>query len=79
MRVAQRGMERAMLKISRTDRVRNTEIREKTRLKDIGGAIIEIKWRWAGHLMRRNDGRWAKRIVEWRPRDGWRGRGRPKK
>jgi hypothetical protein len=34
-------------------------------------------WRWAGHVLRRDDGRWTRRVLEWTP-GGSRQRGRPK-
>jgi hypothetical protein len=27
-----------------------------------------LKWQWAGHISRRTDDRWGKRVLEWRPR-----------
>ena len=35
------------------------------------------KWRWAGHVMRRTDSRWTRRIVHWLPLGGQRRPGRP--
>ena len=35
------------------------------------------KWRWAGHVSRRKDGRWAVRMLHWIPHGGERRRGRP--
>lgn len=35
------------------------------------------KWRWAGHVARRENERWAKRMLNWEPRGGRRGVGRP--
>ena len=35
------------------------------------------KWRWAGHVARRRDGRWASRMLHWIPHGGERRRGRP--
>jgi hypothetical protein len=29
-----------------------------------------LKWQWAGHIRRRTDNRWGKRVLEWRPRLG---------
>lgn len=29
-----------------------------------------MKWQWAGHISRRTDNRWGKRVLEWRPRLG---------
>lgn len=78
IRVAQRAMERSMLGISLRDRVPNKTIRQKTGLTDAIDRITRLKWNWAGHLARTTDGRWTKRILEWRPRaDATRSRGRP--
>ena len=35
------------------------------------------KWRWAGHVARRTDGRWSTRTLHWIPIKGERARGRP--
>ena len=67
-----------MLNITIRDKVRNSEIRKQTQVKDIILKIKEAKWRWAGHLMRKDDNRWTKRMTEWQPRCGKRGRGRQK-
>jgi hypothetical protein len=39
--------------------------------------ISMLKWQWAGHTTCRTDYRWAKRVLEWRPRLGKRSVGRP--
>ncbi|KAI8441306.1 hypothetical protein MSG28_014931 [Choristoneura fumiferana] len=36
-----------------------------------------LKWQWAGHITRRTDNRWGRRVLEWRPRIGKRSVGRP--
>ena len=35
------------------------------------------KWRWAGHVARRDDGRWSRRLMGWEPHGGRRAWGRP--
>lgn len=75
--VMQRAMERRMLGISLRDRIRNTEIRKMSKVIDVVGKSASLKWRWAGHVARREDGRWTKKIVQWRPRQHPRTRGRP--
>ena len=35
------------------------------------------KWRWAGHVARRTDGRWTKWMLSWEPVSGARAPGRP--
>ena len=68
LRSAQRGMERSMLEISLRDRKRASWVREKTKVKDLLVAIKEKKWRWAGHVARREENRWNKRLTDWTPR-----------
>lgn len=78
IRVAQRSMERAMLGLSLRDRVPNAEVRRRSGVTDAITRILTLKWNWAGHLARINDGRWTRKITEWRPRDhAFRSRGRP--
>ncbi|CAH2259291.1 jg10036 [Pararge aegeria aegeria] len=50
-------MERAMLGISLRDQIRNEEIRRRTRVNDIAQRVAKLKWKWAGHIARRTDGR----------------------
>ena len=76
-RVTQRAMERAMLGVSLMDRIRNVEIRRRTKVTDIVQRICKLKWQWAGHICRRSDNRWGRRVLEWRPRTGRRSVGRP--
>ena len=40
------------------------------------GEVRRRKWRWAGHVARRTDDRWARQVLEWKP-DGARLQGRP--
>ncbi|KAJ0184012.1 hypothetical protein K1T71_000435 [Dendrolimus kikuchii] len=75
--IAQRAMERAMLGVSFMDKIRNEDIRKRTKVTDIARKISKLKWQWAGHICRRTDGRWSKRVLEWRPRLGKRSVGRP--
>ena len=77
LKVTQRAMERAMLGISLRDRIRNQEIRKRTKVADIARRIAQLKWQWAGHIARRTDGRWGGKVLEWRPRTGRRSVGRP--
>ncbi|CAH2226578.1 jg22340, partial [Pararge aegeria aegeria] len=67
-KVAQRAMERAMFGVSLRDRIRNDEIRRRTKVTDIAQRISKLKWQWAGHVCLRTDGRLGRRVLEWRPR-----------
>ncbi|KAI8424203.1 hypothetical protein MSG28_002783 [Choristoneura fumiferana] len=53
---SKRVMERAMLRVSSRDRIRNTEIRRRTKVTDIAVKICKLKWQWAGHIARQTDG-----------------------
>ncbi len=53
-----------MLGITWRDRKRATWIREQTKVKDILMTIKKKKWSWAGHIMRRTENRWTKRVTE---------------
>lgn len=79
LRVAQRAMERAMLNISLRDKIRNKEIRERTKVRDVMEEIAVKKWRWAGHIARQDSSRWTLRTLQWTPRDTKRSRGRPQR
>ena len=56
--------------------VTNQELRKKSRVQDIIKTIKSKKWRWAGHLARRHDNRWACKTTNWTPRIWTRKRGR---
>jgi hypothetical protein len=75
-KVPQRVMERAMLGVSLRDRIRILVIWQRTKVTDIAHRISMLKWQWAGHISRRTDNRWGKRVLEWRPCLGKRSVGR---
>ncbi|CAH2246975.1 jg10283 [Pararge aegeria aegeria] len=61
-------MERAMLGVSLRDKIRNVEIRRRTRVTDVARRVAKLKLQWAGHIVRRKDGRWGPKVLEWQPR-----------
>lgn len=70
-------MKRAMLGLRLRDKVLNIEIR-RTKVADVIEKITYLKWNWVGHIARICDGRWTKRILDWRLRkEAYRSRGRP--
>ena len=77
--VCQRAMERSILGVKRSDRIRNTTLRSNTGITDVGKKAARLKWDWAGHVSRMQNDRWAKVSTQWVPADGRRRRGRPKK
>ncbi|CAH2241673.1 jg26973 [Pararge aegeria aegeria] len=70
-------MERAMLGVSLRDRISNVESRLRTRVTDIAQRVAKLKWQWGGHKVRRKDGRWVSKVLQWQPRTGKRSVGRP--
>ncbi|CAH2238501.1 jg5682 [Pararge aegeria aegeria] len=46
------------------DRIRNDEIRRRTKVTNIAQRISKLQWQWAGDVCRRTDGRWGKRVVK---------------
>ncbi len=56
-RCTQKAMERSLLGVKKKDRIYNTIIREKTYPIDIGYRIKKLKWKYAGHVIRRVGGR----------------------
>ncbi|KAI8441227.1 hypothetical protein MSG28_014876 [Choristoneura fumiferana] len=77
LKVCQRAMERSILSVKRTDRIRNTTLRSKTCIADVGRETARLKWDWAGHICRMHPKRWAQVTTQWAPLDGQRRRGRP--
>ena len=45
-------MERRILNVKITDRMPNSELRERSRMKDIGNQEHELKRKWGGHVAR---------------------------
>jgi hypothetical protein len=74
---AQHRMERLAIGIHLIDRKTNDWIRGVTKFDDIVAAARRRKWRWAGKVANMSTDRWARKLVEWRPRIGKRHRGRP--
>ncbi|XP_075985622.1 uncharacterized protein LOC142982823 [Anticarsia gemmatalis] len=79
LKVCQRAMERSILGVRLTDRVRNTTLRSKTQIADVAEKAAKLKWNWAGHVCRMPDDAWAKIATKWTPPTGRRRRGRPRK
>jgi hypothetical protein len=59
------------------DKIRNEDIRSKTKVTDILKRDDQLIWRWTGHLIRRSQEKWSKQVACWYPRDRKRKRGRP--
>ena len=81
IRTAHRAMERRVMGLSlsrqRELNMSSEELRRKSLLRDPIEYIYTSKHKWAGHVARRDDGRWTRATTDWYPRDVRRPRGRP--
>ncbi|KAH7695018.1 reverse transcriptase [Aphelenchoides avenae] len=66
--VTERAMERRVLGLTMWDQERNEAVREKTGFIDAVAEARKRKLRWAGHVARRDDGRWTKAATTWKPK-----------
>ena len=64
LETSKRAMERRMLNVKLEDRIRDTTIRQRTRVTDIVQCVTNMKWKWAGHIARMKDNRWTIRSTE---------------
>ncbi|GBP19570.1 Putative uncharacterized transposon-derived protein F52C9.6 [Eumeta japonica] len=60
--ICQRSMERSILGVKKRDRLRNINIRKKTKVQDASLKIKRLKWKWSGHMIRGKD-KWSKIIT----------------
>ncbi|KAE9418794.1 hypothetical protein Angca_006580, partial [Angiostrongylus cantonensis] len=58
-------------------KIRSSDLRQRSKIKDAVLYAKQSKVRWAGHLMRINDNRWARDVSDWIPRHVKRTAGRP--
>ena len=65
-----------MLNVKLKDRIRNTTIRQRTRMTDIVQYVTNTKWKWDGHIAPMKGNRRAIRSTEWQIK-GVRSAGRP--
>lgn len=70
LQTEQKAMERTILRISLRQHKTNEEIRGITGLKDVLTKARELKWDFAGHVLRMNDTRLPKLVCNWTPLDG---------
>lgn len=50
-------MERSMLEIKLKDKRTNEYIRRKSGVTNVAERVVILKWKWTGHIIRRDDER----------------------
>ena len=68
---------RKILQVTWKHKIKNTEILEKTRQRNLSDIICERRLKLLGHVLRFRDTRHAKTSLYWMPENGRRKRGRP--
>ncbi|KAE9418604.1 hypothetical protein Angca_008004, partial [Angiostrongylus cantonensis] len=67
--VFERAVERTMLGVSRftqvRDRIRSSDLRQRSKIKDAVLYAKQSNIRWAGHVMRMNDNRCTRDVSDW--------------
>ncbi|KAE9417602.1 hypothetical protein Angca_003652, partial [Angiostrongylus cantonensis] len=65
------AVERTMLGVFRFTQVRygirSSGLRQRSKIKDAVLYAKQSKIRWAGHVMRMNDNRWTRAVIDWIP------------
>lgn len=69
-KTTQRIMERSMLGIRRSDKIRNVVVKERTSTRDVIYSAKKLKMEYARHIARSNKDSWTKRVTEWVPYGG---------
>ena len=75
LEICQRSIERSMLNIKISNRIKHTIIRSKTKLENVTYLIKRYKWRWTGYTMRGAE-KCSKAMIEWYHRNQKTKRGR---
>ena len=70
LRAMQRSHERSMMGLKLQDCKEASWIREQTKVQDILKTVHQMKWNWTGHIHRRDDYQWTRKITEWKPKEG---------
>ncbi|KAE9420839.1 hypothetical protein Angca_007219, partial [Angiostrongylus cantonensis] len=67
--VIERSVETTMLVVYRftpvKDGIRSSDVRQRSKIKDVVVYAKQSKIRWARHIMRMNDNRWTKAVSDW--------------
>ncbi|KAE9414574.1 hypothetical protein Angca_009262, partial [Angiostrongylus cantonensis] len=47
--------------------IQSSDLRQRSKIKDAALYANQSKIRWAGHVLRMNDNRWARAVIDWIP------------
>ncbi len=72
----QREMGRRMRGIRKVDKITKCEIKRRTEGRDVDEIIKNLKWKYAGHIIRQEKDHWGRKLLNWRPYEGQRRRRR---
>ena len=68
---------RKILRIFLRRKISNDELRKQTKREDIRTLVTSWRWRWIGHVLRKDNNNIARIAMRWAPEGKW-SRGRPK-
>ena len=68
---------RKIMKIFRSNKISNKDLHDITNTKDMETLLIQKRWRWLGHVLRKPSEDMTKVALRWTPERN-RKRGRPK-
>ena len=60
-------MQRSILGVKRTDRIRYPTLRSKTQITDVAKKAAKLKWNWAGYVCWMLNELWVKIVTLWYP------------
>ncbi len=69
-------MERSIIGLRWDDKVTNSQVRMLTRMEDVGYKTKKLKGKFAEHVAREVGQKWNQKILNWRPYESMRNRGR---
>lgn len=64
--VSQRAMGRIMLGITLIDIIRNSQIRDDTKVMNVVERTASLKYQWIGYVLRQEPDRWTQKMILWR-------------
>ncbi|GBP31864.1 Putative uncharacterized transposon-derived protein F52C9.6 [Eumeta japonica] len=70
-------MESSILNLKRINKLRNSDIRRRTKIIDDLNHCKKLKWKWSGHVAHMSTDRWPNILTHWAGPNRKRKQGRP--